>query len=811
MLKRIQIPPGISRESTQLAATGRWYDANNMRFRGGVPETIGGWGQDGMYTLEGIGRRSFSSRDYSGNNYQFVGTSWKYYVIVGTSATDITPIRATSTGGSTLSSPFTTVSGSTLLGVAHTAHGVAVNDWVVFSSLGTAPGSWTVNEGNLTSAIITQVQGFQVYRVVDDDNYEVYILNASTGLPVTAAVTNSAGQGGAVGYYYHVVSGPSSVVEGQGWGAGLFGGSGTPTAYELDDNPITTIDTTSTVDVEIDGTEPSSPAALAVDDQLYLQGLGGTSVGGINLELLNDQWWTVTSVASLASDVVRIQIDQTATSVASGGGTGDAQTYYRGYNTGATVPVDPSVDGATRGWGDASALSVEIGDMRRVYIDNYGEDVLFANSGGPVYYWDTSANAPSGSPVGGESGVAEKLSSFNGSSNTPFVVDSFLVSKKDGHCVAFGCNDVGVEDGTQNSLLVRWSDQNNPFDWTPTPTNTSGGQVLRVGSRIAGGVSTKDEVIVFTDAAVYSMRFGGPPDVFSFTLATEGVEIVSRGAAVNAANSVFFMGNEGFYVYSGSVSPLPSTVSKYVFDDFNSDQKEKCFAAVNSAFSEVMWFYPTATSFEPDRYVSFNYEEETWGIGSFDMSVLSVGEGGSTSYSRTSWRDAVVFPNPMSTYIYDYDPTTSDTSGSEYPVTQKTAVMIQESGTTARGDNMEAYIESGEYDISDGERFSLYTRMIPDLQIFNGSGATSKPRITLEMNGRDFPGDASSQLTTTLVKFDKVESGGINTFPTYTPVGNSTAVRGRGRSLSLKLSSSASGFGWRIGDIRIDLQPDGRR
>ena len=449
--------------------------------------------------------------------------------------------------------------------------------------------------------------------------------------------------------------------------------------------------------------------------------------------------------------------------------------------------------------------------MRRVYIDNYGEDVLFANSGGPVYYWDTSANAPSGSPVGGESGVAEKLSSFNGSSNTPFVVDSFLVSKKDGHCVAFGCNDVGVEDGTQNSLLVRWSDQNNPFDWTPTPTNTSGGQVLRVGSRIAGGVSTKDEVIVFTDAAVYSMRFVGPPDVFSFTLATEGVEIVSRGAAVNAANSVFFMGNEGFYVYSGSVSPLPSTVSKYVFDDFNSDQKEKCFAAVNSAFSEVMWFYPTATSFEPDRYVSFNYEEETWGIGSFDMSVLSEGEGGSTSYSRTSWRDAVVFPNPMSTYIYDYDPTTSDTSGSEYPVTQKTAVMIQESGTTARGDNMEAYIESGEYDISDGERFSLYTRMIPDLQIFNGSGATSKPRITLEMNGRDFPGDASSQLTTTLVKFDKVESGGINTFPTYTPVGNSTAVRGRGRSLSLKLSSSASGFGWRIGDIRIDLQPDGRR
>jgi len=790
VLRRIQIPPGISRESTQYAATGRWYDANNMRFRGGVPETIGGGGQDGTYILEGIGRRSFSSRDYSGNNYQFVGTSWKYYAIVGNAATDITPIRksGTLTDGT---NPLTTVANSRLLSVEDTGHGLSVNDWVVFKAIGSA----LVGEDNMSVAILTQVQGFQVAEVPDVDNYKLYIVDWSSGDPVGA--TKSGTGGGSVTYYYHVASGSSAVVEGRGWGAGLFGGSATPTPYgPLAEDPISGVGATTTAQIANNsGTNPE------VGGSVYLQGIESALADGVDLSLLNNNWWPVTAFSAGSTIDITIPYTFSSGGVAAGGA---AVTFY-------IADSDGVVTGASRGWGGASELSVETGEIRRVYIDNYGEDVLFANSGGPIYYWDTSENTTSGQPSGGEDGVAKKLSTFAGSADTPVVLDSFLVSKKDGHCVAFGCNDVGVEDGTQNSLLVRWSDQNNPFNWTPSPTNTSGGQVLRVGSRIIGGVSTKDEVLVFTDSAVYAMRFVGPPDVFSFTLVTEGVEVVARGAAANAANSVFFMGNDGFYVYNGSVSPLPSTVSKYVFDDFNSDQKEKCFAAVNSGFSEVMWFYPSRTSFEPDRYVVFNYEEDTWGIGSFEMSALPAGSGGSTSYSRTSWRDSVVFPNPMSTYIYSYDPTSSDTSGAESPVVEKTAVMIHESGTTARGGSMDAYIESGEYDISDGDRLSLYTRVIPDIQIFNGSGATGDPRVTIEMMGRDFPGNAASQLSTTDVDFSIVDVDGSNTFPTYTPVGNATSVRGRGRSISLRVSGSSGGFSWRLGDIRIDIQPDGRR
>ena len=664
--------------------------------------------------------------------------------------------------------------------------------------------------------------------------------------------------------------------------------------------------TARTVDVEIDTPKPSSPAILAVDDQLYLQGLSGTSVGGINLELLNDHWWTVTSVAGLGSDTVRIQIEQTATSVASGGGADGS--YYRGYNTGATIPVDPSVDGATRGWDENSDQAVLVGTTRRVYIDNYGEDLMFANSGGPIFYWDVSANSSAGVPTGTEAAVAKELIDFNGSIEPPVFVDSFLVSKRDGHCVALGCNDVG-NTSTLNALLVRWSDQNNPFDWLPVPNNTSGGQVLRLGSKILGGVSTKDEVVIFTDAAVYSMRFVGPPDVFSFNLITAGVEIISGRTAVNASNAVFFMGREGFYVYTGSVSPLPCTVANYVFEDFNFGQKDKCFGGLNSAFSEVIWFYPSADSFEPNRWVSFNYADSVWAVGKYDMSAFSASVGSSTSNCRTSWRDAVVFSNPMSTFIKNYAESTVSATAYVIPLQEQSAVMLHETNT-GLPEFVEAFIESGEVEISDGENFVFYSRVIPDLQLLSVDTDASNESVLLEFKEKDYPeqdapfrtrveeftgflsavvqlslsylpivypGNSPNELITFTdgsatyqtfgsvgrdvagaVSIEKTTNLGVaegfiqinqsaardigSTFlgwsgtpelgkvtVTYqtsgqmvkvefsggnqisSPTQMSSVIRGRARSVALKVSSNLPSQQWRLGDIRIDVQPDGRR
>jgi hypothetical protein len=795
MLKRIHFPPGINHQSTQFAASGSWYDANNIRFKSGVAEMIGGWSRDETYTLQGIGRACFSNRDYSGNNYQYAATDWKVYAITGADATDITPVRSS---GSLSTDPFAVLDGDSQIRVTHVSHGLAVNDWVVFTSA-------TEGGGGVTTADLTQAHGFQVSTIFSADYYGFYAVDWTTGDPIVPSGSDIS-VGGSVNFSYKITSGLSAQVSGQGFGAGLWGGNGTPTSYDLASNPITVASASDEVTVEIDGTEPSSPAVIAVDDQLYLLGLTGTSVGGVNLEALNGHWWTVTDVSALGSDKVDIQIDQTGTGAVSGGGSGGS--YYRGYNTGAETPVDPSVDGSSRGWNDNSELGTLTGDLRRVYLDNYGEDLIFCNSGGPFYYWDISANTSTGVPTGGEAFVAKEINgtNFSGTTGIPTVVDSFIVSKKDGHSIAFGCNDLG---GTEmNSMLVRWSDQNNPFDWTPTPNNTSGGQVLRSGSRILGAVGTKDEVIIFTDSAVYSMRFVGPPDVFSFTLVSEGVEMVGARTAVNASNAVFFMGNDGFYVYTGSVAPLPCSVSSYVYDDFNFSDKDKAFGAVNSAFSEVSWFYPTYGSNEPNRFVTYNYEEQVWSYGSYDMEAFDRSGAASTSvYCRTSWRDAIIFSSPMATYLNSYTPSTETA-----PVLVESAVMVQESGASAQGSSLASYIESGSFDISDGENFSFVSRVVPDLEVFNVESDSGDPVLTMDIYERDLPGTASAVAATASKSMTfTVAAGTRGQNATYTPDANGTAIRARARSIAMRLSSSSTSYKWRAGDMRLDLRPDGRR
>jgi hypothetical protein len=703
-LTKIKIPAGINRESTEYAAGSSWYDCDNIRFRGGVAESISGWTRDSMYMLNGIGRACFSSRDYSGNNYQFVGTNWKFYVIVGTEAYDITGLGPAITAFSDFLS---TTSGTPFVKVTLANHGVKVNDWINFVSVADA------SVGGLTQALLTQVDGFQVTEVDGLNDFYIYIEDGTTGLPVNATSTVN-NQGGAITYRLRTVAGTNAVVRGSGFGAGVWGG---------------------------------------------------------------------------------------------------------------TLPPEP-----TRGWGDpaGAASSILTNDVRRVYIDNYGEDVMFANSGGPIFYWDTSSNTTNGVPGSGASfglddaAVALNSIEFAGSQDPPDIVDSFLVSKRDGSCVAFGCNDIGSS--SQNSLLVRWSDQNNPFDWRPTPTNTAGGQVLRVGSKIIGGVPTKDEVVVFTDAAVYSMRFIGPPNIFSFSLISQNVEIVSHKSAAEASSSVFFMGNDGFYVYTGgAVRNLECPVAKFIYDDLNFAQAQKTFSAVDSRYSEIMWFYPSKSgqengSFEPDKFVCFNYEELTWTIGTFDMSSVQF-DGGmqSATYNRTAWRDAINTDNPMASYLYMFDQSPGLSGGRANPIIEKSAVMIHNSGTSAQGGPINSFVSSGDVEISDGPELSFYSQIIPDLMVFNSSGESS---VTLSLQGKYYPGDAnSSQEGSVVANFAAPAAMTPSVVSSYT-VGSGAGsdayvramhIRGRARAASLKVSASSTSAQWRLGDVRIDLRPDGSR
>lgn len=675
MFKRLNLPPGINRESTEYSAEGTWFDSNNIRFRGMYPECIGGWEQEGSFTLDGIGREIFSWSTYSGYQYICVATSWKFYVIHSCVAYDITPLRKTSdkiSGGAM--HPFAFTDGSSTLVVTDTAHGAQAGDFVTFEDVAAS------------SPFTTEVMNkeYQIGVILSANTYN-FTATDSSGTPVVASGSGSFG--GNIGIAkYQISVGNSAPVSGSGWGLADWGG------------------------------------------------------------------------------------------------------------------LDPS-----RAWGDPADLSITVSDgIRLCYVDNYGEDLMIANKNGEIYYWDVSSATTVSTGIPKSDGTERALpldnGAFTGNSGTPEVIGSFLVSDRDGHVVAFQCNDIGAS--AKNSLLVRWSDQNNPFDWTPSATNTSGGQILRIGSRIVGGLVGREEILVWTDSAMYSMRYVGYPAMFSFSVVSGNVRIISSRSAVNVSSMIFFMGDDGFYSYAGSLAPLASTVEKYVFDDINLDESEKIFAGANSVFNEVFWIYPSSGSIEPDRYVLYNYLDQVWSIGNFDMSSLSLESSTTSAYNRTSWMDASIFGNPMATYVHQWDSTTT-------PSTQKTAVMMQEIGSSAQGGDMNSFVESGDMEISEGDRYALLNRIFPDVKFFDIAESASDPSLSISVSAKDFPGSAQSSISTVDVRHSV--GTGLNGVGSVPPSGNATAIRGRGRAMSVKFSSDASNYKWRLGDTRIDMRPDGRR
>ena len=326
MLKKIQIPPGINKESTQYASAGSWYDANNVRFRRGKAEMVGGWSRDGTYDLQGFGRASFTSRDYSGNTYQFVGTDWKYYVIVGDLPFDITPVRDS---GSTGTSPFTFVADDPNVSVGHAGHGLAVNDWVVFTSVANNvdfPDNSDASPSKITTSDLEQAHGFQVSEVTDADSYKFYFVDWTTGNPIIPA-TGVVGKGGATTHSYKVTSGVSTQVVGQGFGAGLWGGSGVPTSYALT-TPFVTVASGSTTYILTKTGVSGSPVTLLGTDSVYITGLSG-SIGLLDLTSLNDEWWDVDTV-STNSFTITGPIDP-GSSASGGGSSGE---FYRQNSSG---------------------------------------------------------------------------------------------------------------------------------------------------------------------------------------------------------------------------------------------------------------------------------------------------------------------------------------------------------------------------------------------------------------------------------------------------------------------------------------------
>tara|TARA_R110000787_G_scaffold90048_1_gene190504 strand:+ start:1243 stop:3096 length:1854 start_codon:yes stop_codon:yes gene_type:complete len=483
------------------------------------------------------------------------------------------------------------------------------------------------------------------------------------------------------------------------------------------------------------------------------------SLGGTIIAAVLNQEYQVASVPTTNTFTIVAKDTSGVTVTANGSDTGNG-----GSSTVAAYQINTGTNSfatgtgwSTAGWGVTAFGSVSslssAGQLRLFSQDVFGEDLVFNPRGGGIYYWDESAGT-------GSRGV--NITALSGASNAPTIALQVMVSDIDQHVIAFGTNPIGSS--AIDPLFVRFSDQENAADWTPTATNTAGGVRINSGSQIIGAVQGRQEIIIFTDVSVHSMRFIGAPFTFQFQTISSDVSMISPNAAVNARGSIYFMDKGGFYVYNGSVQPLPCSVKEFVFSNLNVDQAFKVFAAENNAFSEVTWFYPVGTGdTEVTNYVTFNYAENLWSVGTL---------------VRGAWRGAGTRNNPLASSII----TSTDAN----------YLYSHEDGFDDDGSAMTAFIESGDLEMDDGERFMLIRRIIPD---FAFSGVTGDASIDMTIKGKDFPLQDASTLSSSTVTSSTLQNH----------------IRVRSRSPIVRLESTGVGYGWRLGNLRFDIRTDGKR
>ena len=454
----------------------------------------------------------------------------------------------------------------------------------------------------------------------------------------------------------------------------------------------------------------------------------------------------------------------TANGSDSGNGGGSVVGAYQ-INTGLDITVSGAGWGAgtwSRGtWGSASTDPIVSNTIRLWSHDNFGEDLLINVRDGGIYYWDQTGTVNT---------RAVDITTLAGGQSVPTVAKQVMVSDRDRHVLAFGC-DTEANPGVQDPLAIRFSDQESLTDWQTTSTNTAGELRLGSGSEIVTAVETRQQVLVFTDTTLYAMQFLGPPFTFGVTALSENITIAGPNAAIAVDDTVFWMGRSEFYIYSGAVQRLPCTVRDFVFSDINEGELEKITVGLNTEHSELWWFYPSLNSGEVDRYVVYNYTEQVWYYGSF---------------ARTAWVDRGIFDFPFAAntdgYIYEHEIGFDD--GTTDPVTP-----------------IVAYIQSSPMDIGDGEQFMLLRKMIPDVDFKSSTAVIPDVNITLDVkNAPD--GTYSVSQTDAFVKTQSV------------PVDSRTEqlyFRLRGRQMRFKIQSNDTGVTWRLGSPRLDLRPDGRR
>jgi len=723
MLQKVNFLPGINKQVTPTGAESQWIDCDNVRFRYGTPEKIGGWTQLGADNITGAARALHQFTNSLGRKYSIIGSNRILYAYSGGVFYDIHPIKSTTT----LSNAFSTTNGSATVTINFSGdHNIQQGDIVLLDNFS------SITDSNFGASDFDDIR-FMATTVPSSNTITITMPSAETG----SGATQSGGI--RVRHYFRV--GPDVQAQGFGWSLGSWGGEAVG-AY-------TTV---------LSGDIDASTTSITLNDASQLPS------SGTNFILIGTEEISYTGIS---------------TNTLTGVTRGVRNTTAASHTSGATVTNTSDYVA----WGEAASGDLIV-DPGMWSIDNFGDKAICLIVDGECFEWNSAAS----------DATSTRATIISGA---PTASRHMLVSTPDRHLVFYGTETTIGDKSTQDDMFVRFSSQEDINTYTPTATNTAGTQRLADGSRIMGAIRGRDAIYVYTDTALFLMRFVGQPFTFAFVQAGTNCGLAGKNAVVEVDGAAYWLSENGFFKYSGALQSLPCLVEDYVYDDINLDSGNQMITAgLNNLFGEIMWFYPTSSSSVVNRMVSYNYfdsqpQRPVWTVGSL---------------ARTAWADSAVFGNP---HALEYDADGVEGSSSATYVqgnTDGTSTYYQhETGTDqVKGGTVTAIagtITSGDFDITqdqrqgvtlrgDGEFIMKIRRFIPDF-----ISQTGDTRVTLNL--RNYSNNTAS-------------SSSLGPF-TVTSSTDKVDTRARARAIALKVENTSTNQDWKLGTFRLDIQPDGRR
>ena len=773
MLKKLVLKPGVNKENTRYTSENGWYDCDKIRFRQGMPEKIGGWTRISNQTFVGVCRSLWAWVTLGAQKLLGVGTNLKFYIENGGNYYDVTPLRT----AVNLTNPFAMVIGSSVVTVTDANGGYVTNDFVTFN-------------GSTANGGVTLLGEYQL-TVASGSTYTVNIDSVSTISIATAALFTTKFQLANDIQVTLTSTGmlPSPFVAGTTYYVVNTSGYTFNLSTTLSGTPVNTVGSiqsgTHTVTAKAASTASGGGTVRASyqinTGNAYAVGLvgwgaGGWGTGAWGIGTESTQTFRLWSQSNFGEDLIF-------------GPRGDEIYYWDASTnvagTSATISIaSPAVLTTTINLTNGMAIALETDGALPTGL-NVGQIYYVINSAGLTCNLAATYGGAAINTSGTQSGThkissrAIPLASMGGASNVPLEQNYLLVSDSSRFVFAFGTTEFGST--IFNPMLIRWSDQGDPVNWTPSATVQAGFTYLSHGSEIITAMQARQEILVWTDSSLYSLQYQGAPVVWSTQIVGDNISIAGENATTYANGVAYWMGVDKFYMYNGRTQTLSCDLRQYVFDNINKSQFAQVVAGTNEGFNEIWWFYCSGTSTTIDSYVVFNYMENQ-GQGAWYYGAMA----------RTAWLDSGLRDHPIAaTYEFNI-------------VNHEQGVDDNATGTTQP---IEAFITSAEFDLDDGDRFGFVWRVLPDIT-FRGSTAPS-PQVTMYLkpmqnsgSGYNVPssvgGENNATVTRTAVLPIEEFTGQI-----YTRV--------RGRQMAMEVRSTGEGVTWQLGSPRIDIKQDGRR